>query len=197
MVQGLPAVKWTPENNAKLLAAIVTLHSPVLDTKQLAAVFGPNVPASAISYRLSTLRKEGAGLGIKSGTPNGSNGVAKPAKRAPAVRGNKAKGGKGGTGVLHDVPTDDESADLKEETDDELALPATDSVEHQTTAVKNPHQRNKTISGRPFGDVKDIVNSDGEKVFNTDKSEGEDSFASDADYMKDAQMATIKMEEAI
>lgn len=40
MVQGTPAVKWTPENNAKLLAAIVTFHSGVIDLKQLAAVFG-------------------------------------------------------------------------------------------------------------------------------------------------------------
>ena len=40
MVQGLPAVKWTAENNAKLLAIIVTLHSGVIDLKKVAAVFG-------------------------------------------------------------------------------------------------------------------------------------------------------------
>lgn len=40
MVQGLPAVKWTPENNAKLLAAIVCLHPGALDLKKLASVFG-------------------------------------------------------------------------------------------------------------------------------------------------------------
>ncbi len=40
MVQGMAAVKWTPENNAKLLAAIVCLHPGALDLKKLASVFG-------------------------------------------------------------------------------------------------------------------------------------------------------------
>lgn len=40
MVQGLIAVKWTPENNAKLLAAIVTLHPGALNLKKLATVCG-------------------------------------------------------------------------------------------------------------------------------------------------------------
>lgn len=40
MVQGLPAVKWTPENNAKLLQALVIMHAGVLDYKKLAAIFG-------------------------------------------------------------------------------------------------------------------------------------------------------------
>jgi hypothetical protein len=36
----MAAVKWTPENNAKLLAAIVCLHPGALDLKKLASVFG-------------------------------------------------------------------------------------------------------------------------------------------------------------
>jgi hypothetical protein len=40
MVQGLPAVKWTPENNAKLLQAIVAIHAGTPDYKKIAAVFG-------------------------------------------------------------------------------------------------------------------------------------------------------------
>ena len=40
MVQGLPAVKWTPENNHKLLQALVIIHAGTPDYKKLASVFG-------------------------------------------------------------------------------------------------------------------------------------------------------------
>ena len=109
---------------------------------------------------------------------------------------------------------------MKGETDEEQELtpPATDSGEQQDKASKNNKQRQKTIGGRvtkarvsprktakkdykaledPFVALKAETDGDGEKVFNTDKSDGEDSFASDAEYMKGAQEATIKMEEAI
>ncbi len=49
MVQGLPAVKWTPENNAKLLAAIVCLHPGALDLKKLASVFGTLIQLQILS----------------------------------------------------------------------------------------------------------------------------------------------------
>lgn len=67
---------------------------------------GPNVPPSAISYRLSVVRKEGAALGFKSGTGSFSaaaktNGTAK--RVAPAVKKDKSnsKGRKRG-GMLSD-----------------------------------------------------------------------------------------------
>lgn len=49
--------------------------------------------------------------------------------------------------------------------------------------------------GDPFVALNGTI--DGEKVFTTDKSESEDSYASDPEFVKDAQAATIKMEEAI
>ncbi len=43
MVQGSPAVKWTPENNHKLLQALVIIHAGTLDCKKLASVFGKSL----------------------------------------------------------------------------------------------------------------------------------------------------------
>ena len=128
MVQGLPAVDWkSTDNNTKLFAAVLTLFPGTPDNKKIAAVFGestsnpaisivprpwrqsinffcigPNVPASAISYRLNVIRKDGAALGVKSGTssfsaPARTNGTTKRAtpatkRAAPATKQNKLKG---------------------------------------------------------------------------------------------------------
>ena len=43
MVKGLPAVKWTAENNLKLLQAVAVIHAGVLDHKKLASVFGESL----------------------------------------------------------------------------------------------------------------------------------------------------------
>jgi hypothetical protein len=50
MVQGLPAVKWTPENNTKLLQALVIMHAGAIDYKKLAAIFG-KLPSYMHQYR--------------------------------------------------------------------------------------------------------------------------------------------------
>ena len=70
---------------------------------------GPNVPANAISYRLNVVRKEGAALGLTSGSGSFSpaaktNGVtAKRAVSATKKNGAKGKGGKRGK-ILIDEP---------------------------------------------------------------------------------------------
>ena len=43
MVQGLPAVKWTPENNHKLLQVLVVIHAGTPDYKKIASVFGKSL----------------------------------------------------------------------------------------------------------------------------------------------------------
>ena len=114
---------------------------------------------------------------------------------------------------------DDEDLELKDESDaeQEATPPATDSA-NETTTTANGNKRQKTISGRitknrvsprknvkkdykaldnPFEAFHSATDGDGEKVFSTDKSESEDSATSDQDYMKGAQAATMKMEEAI
>ena len=45
--------------------------------------------------------------------------------------------------------------------------------------------------------MNETTDADGEKVFDTEKSDGEESVANDEDYMKHAKAATVKMEEAI
>lgn len=64
---------------------------------------GPNVPASAISYRLNFIRKEGVAAGFAPGSGSlsarvKSNGTITPAKRAAPTAKNVVKGkdGKGG-----------------------------------------------------------------------------------------------------
>lgn len=95
----------------------------------------------------------------------------------------------------------------------------TDATEEHTTMPKaSRNNLQKTIGGRvtkarvsprktanndykvlgdPFVAMTGSADADGEKVFNTDKSESENSFVSDLEYLEDAKMATIKMEEAI
>ena len=54
---------------------------------------GPNVPASAISYRLNVIRKEGAAAGFSSSSPTKANGVtATPKRAAPTTKKNVMKG---------------------------------------------------------------------------------------------------------
>ena len=43
MVKGLAAVKWTAENNHKLLQAVALIHTGTLDYKKLASVFGESL----------------------------------------------------------------------------------------------------------------------------------------------------------
>ena len=73
------------------------------------AHIGPDVPPSAISYRLSVVRKEAAGLGFTSGSSSAStpvkktNGFTTAAKRAaPAAKKNAAKGYKRGRELSDD-----------------------------------------------------------------------------------------------
>lgn len=61
-------MKWTAENNHKLLQAVAIIHIGTLDYKQLASVFGPDVPVKAISHHFFMFRKEGTALGISEGT---------------------------------------------------------------------------------------------------------------------------------
>ena len=115
---------------------------------------------------------------------------------------------------LHE-PTNFLSNDSEIEQD--LSRPDMDDGNH----INNGHNSNKlqkTISGRvtksrisprkgtkkdykklgdPFVEMKGTTNADGEQVFDTEKSDSEDSFASDGDYMKGAKAATVKMEEEI
>lgn len=71
---------------------------------------GPNVPGNAISYRLSTIRKEGAALGLTPGSGSSatakSNGTAITTKRAaPTAKKDQLQGkGRKRGGILSDDP---------------------------------------------------------------------------------------------
>ena len=116
--------------------------------------------------------------------------------------------------------SDEESGDVKADVEvkEEKNLAGNGSTTHRTSASNGNKKIQKIISGRvtkkrassrktgkkdykalddPFQAMNGTTNGDDEKVFDTEKSESEDSYPSDEEYMKDAKAASIKMEEAI
>lgn len=150
MVQGLPAVDWKkPENNAKLFAAVLALIPGTPDYKKIAAVFGPNVPANAISYRLNVVRKEGVALGLSPGSGSFSTPtkINRAAKRAvPAATNNMLKGmGRKRGGMLSDGPSDDPDVAMNSEEEETAA--ETDDEKIPATPIPSV-KRQKTVNGR-------------------------------------------------
>lgn len=190
MVQGLPAVDWKkPENNAKLIAAVLALFPGTPDCKKIAAVFGesasnsatpwcqdhgnsrlicctgPNVPASAVSYRLSTLRKEGASFNLRPSTDSFSTPakINKTTKRAtPSTKQNKFKGkARKRGGILSDdtrwacscniesctePSSDNPDIAVNNDSDDEESAAETDDGEAPVTPAPSA-KRQKTMNG--------------------------------------------------
>ena len=114
--------------------------------------------------------------------------------------------------------TSDDEESLKEE-DSDAEPSASGSANKKISNSRNSATVQKTISGRvtkkrasprksgkkdykalddPFVKMEDNADTEtSEMIFETEKPDSEDSLASDGDYMKDAQAATVKMEEAI
>ncbi|CAD6586324.1 MAG: hypothetical protein ASARMPREDX12_002335 [Alectoria sarmentosa] len=216
MVQGLPAVDWKkPENNAKLFAAVLALIPGTPDYKKIAAVFGTDVPASAISYRLNVVRKEGAALGLTPGSgsfsaPAKTNGNAK--RTAHAAKKNQSKEKRKRGGILNNDLSDDSEMVMKTNSEEESAA-ETDDEKSPTTPATSA-KRQKTMGGRaskrvsprnskktdykklddPFVTMNDAQDENGNNVFGEPSgTESEDTYATDGSF-KDA---VVKMEEAV
>lgn len=122
---------------------------------------------------------------------------------------------------LTDLASDDESMDLKDDTDaeQEATPPDTDCCDAAPKTLNASSKLQKTIGGRvtkprvsprkstkkdykaledPFVAMNGTIDGDGENVFDTDKSDSEDTYASDAESTNGrVQEANIKMEEAV
>lgn len=120
-----------------------------------------------------------------------------------------------------DHSSDDEPMDIKDDTEaeQEATPPDTDTCENAPKTPGAAAKRQRTIGGRitkprlsprksakkdykalddPFVDMNGTVDGDGNKVFDTDKSDSEDTFASDAEFTNGGtQDANIKMEEVV
>ena len=116
--------------------------------------------------------------------------------------------------------SDEESGDVKtdDEVKEEQTLAENGSTSHRASASNGTKNIQKTITGRvtkkrasprktgkkdykalddPFPAMNGTTDADEDKVFHTEKSESEDEYPSDEEYMKDAKAASIKLEEAI
>lgn len=221
MVQGLPAIDWKKaDNNAKLFAAVLALFPGTPDHKKIATAFGPNIPASAISYRLGVVRKEGAALGLTPGSGSFSasariNGIAK--RDTPAAKNNLSKrkkrerGGRLSDDASNepDIAMDNDSEeDSAVDTDDEKA-PATSapSVKRQKTIGGRVTKRVSPRKGKsteykklddPFITMDSAKDEDGNNVFGEPSStESEDTYATDGSFKDIGKNATVSMEDAV
>lgn len=222
MAQGQPAVDWKkPENNAKLFAAVLALIPGTPDYKKIAAVFGPSVPGSAISYRLNSVRKEGVALGLSPGSgsysPVKTNANAKRA--APAVKKSQPKGkgnGRKRGGILNDHASDDPDTSVGNDSDEEEIAGETDDENLPTTPSPSA-KRQKTMGGRvskrisprkvnqadykqlddPFATMDNAKDEDGNNVFGEPSgTESEDTYATDGSFKEAEQGTAVKVEEA-
>jgi len=117
--------------------------------------------------------------------------------------------------VLTNNSDDESMADTGNDSEQEATPPETDD----NAAPTNPSKkRQKTVGGRvtktrasprkalkkdykkiedPFTELNDATDGDGEKVFGTDKSDSEDSQASDEEFGKNPANAVVKTEEVL
>ncbi|KAL8784687.1 MAG: hypothetical protein Q9195_008925 [Heterodermia aff. obscurata] len=210
MPKGQKIVDWTkPENDQKLLLAIIKVSEISKKYQEIAAAFGDGVPAGCISTRITKLRSMAKDEGTATKSPNGktmskqngnkSGGVMSGLKRAPKAKG-KAKKGK-----------DSEESDSEEIKDE----PESDDGGQAATPPKTPNgNADKVTSGRvakrisprkgpaknykkledPFADMESAKEDGEEGIFGKpESSEGEDSNPTDEEYGH-AKM-TVKMEE--
>ncbi len=107
---------------------------------------------------------------------------------------------------MADTGNDSEQEATPPQTDDNAA-PATSANKRQKTiggrVTKTRASPRKTLKKDykkiedPFAELNDATDGDGEKVFGTDKSDSEDSQASDEEFGKDHADAVVKTEEVL
>lgn len=124
----------------------------------------------------------------------------------------------GQTGNADPFSDDESVAEGKEETEQGATPPESETEDNAATTPNHSAKRQKTISGRvtkarisprksgkkdykalddPFVAMDTTLDANGEKVFDIEKTESEDSYGTDGEFGKAAMQATIKMEEAI
>ncbi|KAL9628423.1 MAG: hypothetical protein Q9204_005896, partial [Flavoplaca sp. TL-2023a] len=184
MPKGQKIVDWTkPENDKKLLHAIITASDIGVNYDKVAKAFGGGVPASCISLRISKIRKEVRGKGVTS-TSTGS--IPGPSQRKATTAWKAAA----------------RNNNVSDDTDDDLSIKQDSDA---STIGKGAKGGDKVITGRitkarksprqssvvrkdyqkmldPYNDLRDVVDEDGDVVFDRQALTSEDSMDSDKEY---------------
>ncbi|KAL8867146.1 MAG: hypothetical protein Q9198_008627 [Flavoplaca austrocitrina] len=184
MPKGQKIVDWTkPENDKKLLHAIITASDIGVNYDKVAKAFGGGVPASCISLRISKIRKEVRGRGVTS-TSTGS--IPAPSQRKVTTSWKAAT----------------RNNNISDDTDDDLSVKQDSDA---STIGKGVKDGDKVITGRitkarksprqssvvrkdyqkmldPYNDLSDVVDEDGDVIFDRQALTSEDSMDSDKEY---------------
>ncbi|KAL8881580.1 MAG: hypothetical protein Q9192_007769 [Flavoplaca navasiana] len=184
MPKGQKIVDWTkPENDKKLLHAIITASDLGVNYDKVAKAFGGGVPASCISLRISKIRKEVRGKGVTS-TSTGS--IPAPSQRKVTT--------------AWKAPT--RNNNVSDDTDDDMSVKQDSDA---STIGKGAKGGDKVITGRitkarksprqssvgrknyqkmldPYNDFGDVVDGDGDAIFDRQALTSEDSMDSDKEY---------------
>ncbi|KAL8975910.1 MAG: hypothetical protein Q9205_007985 [Flavoplaca limonia] len=184
MPKGQKIVDWTkPENDKKLLHAIITASDIGINYDKVAKAFGDNVPASCISLRISKIRKEVRGKGVTS-TSTGS--IPAPSQRKVTTAWKAA--------ARNNNVSDDSDDDLSVKQDSDAStigkgVKGGDKVitGRITKARKSPRQSSVVRKDYqkmldPYNDLRDVVDEDGDVIFGRQPLTSEDSMDSDKEY---------------
>lgn len=182
---------------------------------QLNVVIGPNVPGSCIQSRMKALRKKANDMGVAPEASSSNSTTKRSRGTAPTTPVKKAKLNK--TEKVFDDDDSDEdgnghlvtpssSDDLTEGMTKPMTPPpsaeiikAKKTVKSRVSPRKAAKKDYKTL-GDPFVALDNAENSSGEVIFGTDKSESEDSAASDGEFGAEATKTPepeVKAEETV
>lgn len=204
MPQGQAAVTWSAENDVKLFLTVLAVQGIQVDYAAVAKAFGPNVPGSCIQSRMKALRKKANEMGVSPQVSPGSSTAKRPRAPAPGTPAKKPKLKKTQKGV-DDQDSDDGKALLVTPTSSDdsgstevVKQAMTPPSSAETTKAKKAVRAKSRVSprkgakkdykslGDPFATMDNVNDSSGENIFGHDKSESEDSAASDGDFGTEA-----------
>ncbi|KAL8951816.1 MAG: hypothetical protein Q9222_002232 [Ikaeria aurantiellina] len=188
MPKGQKFVDWTnPDNDKKLLHAIIAANDVQVNYAKVAKAFGDNVPAQSIQLRMNKLRKEARDKGLM---PDSAG-----------------KGGNGGSAQRQQKQAAKKSANTMDTSDDSEHTVGikSDPDDNAKPNRKNRNAGNRVIAGRvtkprksprassvvkkeynkmldPYNELHDVVDGDGDAVFDYQNLTPEDSYPSDQEY---------------
>ncbi|KAL8847531.1 MAG: hypothetical protein Q9221_007431 [Calogaya cf. arnoldii] len=189
MPKGQKIVDWTnPENDKKLFHCIIMTSEVGVNYDKVAKAFGEGVPASCISQRVNKIRRDARGNGVSSVS---TASIPSSTKRRPVPTASKAKQAlnKSVETASDDTEEDMSIKDEPEESTPQKRANGGDKViaGRVTKARKSPRQTSvpkkdyqKLLD--PFNDFGDLVDGDGDAIFDREGLTSEDSMDTDKEY---------------
>ncbi|KAL8662731.1 MAG: hypothetical protein Q9168_008209 [Polycauliona sp. 1 TL-2023] len=200
MPKGQKNIEWAKnDNDRKLLLAIVQAKALVPKYKEIAEAFGGGLPESCITTRFTQLRKEVRDKGV-----NATSTSSIPVNQRRSVNtASKAK-----TALANNDMSDDTEEEIQIKDDSDATVggapirgKGTNKViaGRVTKARKSPRQSSiaRKDYGKmldPYNDFGDVVDGDGDAIFDRQTLSSEDSMDSDKDfkYERGAVVASIE-----